>query len=207
MDDALASFEVTSNGDKEIFWYKLSKENAWSNAFAKQAFLEYKKFLFLVKTTHFRCVPSKIVDKVWHLHMTFTHSYWHELCLNTLRMEIHHNPSSNNKSAINNDLEAYKETLRIYEKTFGYKAPSTFWPKPRSKTSYKWLPLEIAFVSTILLTACTPNSFDDITLIAKWLIGIYAIYKILSWLGKGGGGNSGGSCSGSSCGSSCGGGD
>ena len=41
MDTLLKKFQVDSNGDQELFWQKLTTENAWSLAFSKNAFNEY----------------------------------------------------------------------------------------------------------------------------------------------------------------------
>lgn len=212
MDKALEDFQVCSNGDNNIFWQKLTEENSWSLAFSKKAFDEYKKFIYLAKKYGCKVVPSKTIDKVWHLHMTFTKSYWNELCQEVIQMEFHHVPSSQGKDAEFSDNECYEKTKELYEKEFGFAPPSLYWPDVKKSKLNK---LHFSFISIFcatLLTACTSTMFSDIELIFKWIIGIYVVYKVLSWLGKGGSGGSGGcgssgsNCGNSSCGSSCGGG-
>lgn len=210
MNKLLEDFQVCSNGDKDIFWQKLTCENSWSLAFSKKAFDEYIKFIHLAKVSGGKIVPSKTIDKVWHLHMTFTKSYWNELCQEVLEMELHHVPSSQGKDAERADNECYEKTKELYTKEFGYSPPSLYWPQLKKSKFNKIHFSFIAILCTTLLTACTSTMFSDIELLLKWLIGIYAVYKVFSWLGKGGSGGGGGSSSGSSCsscGSSCGGGD
>jgi hypothetical protein len=204
MDKALVAFQVSSNGDTQIFWDKLTKENAWSLSFAKNAFNEYKKFIHLAKVSGGRVVPSKIVDKVWHTHMTFTKSYWNELCQNILQFELHHTPTANNKNDRQLDTECYEKTKRLYYTAFGYSAPSIYWPAAKQPASNKTLLGFISIFCVTVLTACTSTFSSDIELIFKWVIGIFLVYKVLTWLGKGGG-KGGSNCSGG-C-SSCGGGD
>jgi len=208
MDKALVDFQVVSNGDKALFWQKLCKENAWSLTFSKNAFDEYKKFIYLAKIYGCKVVPSKTVDTIWHLHMTFTKSYWNELCQEVLQMEFHHVPSPPGEVAKCLDNECYEKTKELYKNEFGYTPPSLYWP-PLSKRKYNKFHVSfISFFCATLLTACTSTMFNDIELLLKWVIGIFVIYKILSWFGKGGSGGSGGgggsSCS--NCSSSCGGG-
>jgi len=214
MDKALENFQVNSNGDFDIFWHKLCKENNWSLSFSKNAFYEYKRFIYLAKINGCKVVPSKIIDTVWHLHMTFTKSYWNELCQEILQEEFHHVPSSQGENAEILDNECYENTKKLYNKEFRCIPPSLYWPLPK-KHKTKKLFLGIVSISCLtLLTACTSSVFNDIEPIIKWVIGIYAVYKVFSWLGGGSGGSgsgcssSGGSHCSSSCGgSSCGGGD
>lgn len=206
MDKALEDFQVCCNGDNDIFWQQLAKENRWSLYFSKNAFTEYKKFIYLAKKYGCRVVPSKIVDNVWHLHMTFTKSYWNDLCQDILEMEFHHVPSPQGKDAEHIDNACYEKTKSLYEKEFGYTPPLLYWPQLNDRRFNK---VQLAFITLFcatLLTACTSTIFDDIELTLKWVVGIYVIYKVLSWIGKGGsGGKCGSSGCGSSCGSSCGG--
>jgi hypothetical protein len=210
MDKDLKNFQVSSNGDNHIFWQKLTEENSWSLAFSKNAFEEYKKFIHLAKVSGCKVAPSKIVDKVWHLHMTFTKSYWSELCQEVLKMELHHIPSSQGKDAKLSDNECYEKTKELYNQEFGYAPPSLYWPQLKKSRFNKLHFSFLSIFSATLLTACTSTMFSDIEFTLKWVVGIYVVYKILSWLGKGGSGGgsgcggSGSNCS--SCGSSCGGG-
>jgi len=208
MDKMLENFQVGSHGDYDIFWHKLTKEYGWSLDYSKNAFYEYKRFIHLAKVYGCRVTPSIVVDKVWHMHMTFTKSYWNELCQDVLQMELHHAPSSLGKKAEREDNECYEKTKELYLAEFGEVPPSKFWPQlGKNRNNKKLFGLFTVFCAT-LLTACSTTEFKDVGYILKWVIGIYVVFKVFKWLssgsGKGGGGKGG--CS-SGCGSSCGGGD
>ena len=202
MDEKLKNFKVSSNGDLELFWSTLASEYGWSLSYAKEAFSEYKKFLWLAKNSQNRVVPSRVVDKVWHLHMTFTKSYWHELCKNILHFELHHVPSSNNSSSKELDRLGYENTLETYELEFGVPPSAKYWPA-FSKHKFNMFKYVIfPFFIVTFLTACSLSSKEDLMTVLKWSVGIYILYKVLKWFSSNGGS---GRCGGSSCGS-CGGG-
>jgi len=207
MDKMLESFQVSSDGDYEIFWHKLAEENGWSLAFSKQVFYEYKRFIHLAKVYGCRVTPSKVIDKVWHMHMTFTKSYWHDLCQDVLQMELHHAPSSLSQKAKREDNECYEKTKELYLVEFGEHPPSKFWPQLGKPINNKRLFGFLTLSCATLLTACSSTEFKDVEYFLKWAIGIYVVYKVIKWLSNGSGKGGGrGSCS-SGCGSSCGGGD
>lgn len=62
-------------------------------AFCEQVIGEYKKFMLLCCVLPQGASPSQQVDAVWHLHLTYTRSYWTHFCRNTLGKDIHHHPS------------------------------------------------------------------------------------------------------------------
>lgn len=208
MDDKLLHFKVSSNGDFAIFWDKLTSENGWSLSYAKEAFLEYKKFVWLASIGQSAVVPSKVIDKVWHLHMTFTKSYWHDLCGDVLGFELHHMPSPNTKNSLQADKIQYKNTLLMYEREFGEVPNRRYWPAPKKTRFSVFEYCAFALFASTLLTACSFSSEAEIMTVVKWALGIYVVYKVIKWLSASGGpgGGRGNSCSGG-CGSSCGGGD
>jgi len=207
MNHDLIKFEVLCNSDPEIFWDKLMKENRWSKTYAVHAFEEYKKFIHLVCKYNRRVVPSKVVDTVWHLHMTFTQSYWNDFCKEVLNREVHHVPSPVNAKEQRTDQICYQATLKLYTHEFGISPATDVWGvKPKANnTKVAWY--SIFFVA--LLTACTSTFNDDLTNMFKWLVGGFAAYKIIKWMYKSGGGSGCGSSSdcssdsGSSCGGGC----
>ncbi|WP_344796087.1 glycine-rich domain-containing protein [Litoribacillus peritrichatus] len=202
----LDGFVVLNQGDPTLFFQKLSDEYNWSDDFCKSAFEEYKRFIFLAVTAEERVVPSVVVDKIWHMHMTFTVSYWHDLCRDVLQQELHHVPSPKSKSFETEDRQAYQQTLLRYNRVFGTEPPSKVWPAPKRQTKKNSLPfkwLSLLFFSTFFITACSDINQKEAVYYFKWAVAIYVVYKILKWLDsgnhRGGGGNSG-------CSSSCGGG-
>ena len=62
------------------FSKKLEKENNWSPGFAARAIEEYRKFIYLCCIAPTGASPSDAVDKVWHLHLTYTQNYWISFC-------------------------------------------------------------------------------------------------------------------------------
>lgn len=205
MEENLINFEVSSNGDLELFWRKLTSDNDWSLSYAKEVFLEYKKFVWLAKVGQSRVVPSKVIDNVWHLHMTFTKSYWHDLCRDILDFELHHIPSSSSRESQQLDRIQYKNTLIMYEKEFGEVPRERYWPTSEKSKHNIFKYGMFAVFSATSLTACSLSSDGAIITAVKWGVGIYVVFKVLQWLssnGGSGGGGGGGGCSGS-----CGGGD
>ena len=187
MEDKYKNFEVTSNGDSDIFLSKLTLENNWTSCYAREIFSEYMKFIWLAKISQKRIVPSESIDIVWHLHMTFTKSYWCELCKDILGFELHHTPSSKNLESKNQDERGYQYTLRLYEKEFRNVPPTSCWttraPKRSSLVAYGLL----AFFTATFLTACSLESNEDFISVLKWGVGIFVGLKVLNWLSSNGG--------------------
>ncbi len=71
----LDEFRIADTDATFRFYHKLADENNWSRKFSRRVIHEYKKFLYLA-TVHGPVTPSKVVDVAWHLHLTYTHSYW-----------------------------------------------------------------------------------------------------------------------------------
>jgi len=118
-DDPQADFQFTD---------RLARENGWSKAFAAGAVEEYKKFVYLAAISERHVTPSDIVDQVWHLHLTFTQSYWDALCGAVLQKSLHHNPTKGGSVERARYRAQYAETLALYRNEFGSVAPQAFWP-------------------------------------------------------------------------------
>ena len=54
---------------------------------------EYRKFLYLLASAGHPVTPSDQVDQAWHLHLTYTRSYWEDLCEKTIGKPLHHGPT------------------------------------------------------------------------------------------------------------------
>ena len=76
----LSNFQLDEPGVTLPYSKRLAQENGWSQDFTDRVIDEYKKFLFLAKTSHRPVTPSKAVDQAWHLHLTYSRSYWDILC-------------------------------------------------------------------------------------------------------------------------------
>ncbi len=123
----IRKFEFDKPGVKLTFAKRLAKENGISLGFANEIVEEYRKFLFLCCVSSHQVSPSYYVDQAWHLHLTYTKSYWNELCKNTLGKELHHNPTEGGELEDLKFSELYRRSLELYE-TYFSKAPASIWP-------------------------------------------------------------------------------
>lgn len=117
----------------DSFAQKLATSQNWTPAFTERAISEYKKFLLLCCVSPTGAAPPRIVDEVWHLHLTYTQSYWINLCRNLLGKDIHHYPSAGGTSEDKRHIQWYKDTLLLYGHIFGAPPPTDIWPPPGKK--------------------------------------------------------------------------
>lgn len=206
----IEAFKLDEDGAQQPFTKKLLQENKWSPEFAERAIKEYKKFIYLCTIFPYGASPSPIVDQVWHLHLTYTKSYWFDFCQNILQVNIHHNPSTGGIDEINKHREWYRQTCSDYEKVFGTKPPDDIWGTPKPIIE----PRESLFKSPVktLILICTAAVayFIAPVFLAFMVVGVI-VYE-LTRFNYGKGNNDGGcgtGCSGgcsSGCNSGCGGG-
>ncbi|MCA9199582.1 MAG: hypothetical protein KDA87_18695, partial [Planctomycetales bacterium] len=76
------------------FAARLARENSWTHAYANRVVLEYKRFCILAVAAGHPVTPSEHVDQAWHLHLTYSRSYWQRFCPDALRMDLHHEPTA-----------------------------------------------------------------------------------------------------------------
>jgi len=124
----IQNFQLDDPTSAFPFSKKLAKENNWANNFTNRAIGEYKKFIFLCCISPTGASPSAIVDEVWHLHLTYTDSYWIRFCKHTLQKDIHHHPSKGGETEHEKHISWYESTLQLYEVTFDMKPPGDIWP-------------------------------------------------------------------------------
>jgi hypothetical protein len=67
------------------------------------------------------------------LHLTFTQSYWNDLCGRVLERPLHHNPSKGGAAEAERLREQYVHTLQLYREEFGYDAPVRYWPPAKAQ--------------------------------------------------------------------------
>lgn len=118
------------------FSHKLSWEYKWSQIYTIRVIQEYKKFIFLAMVADHVVSPSTIVDRVWHLHLLYTHSYWSQFCEEVLKNPLHHNPSRGGQEEKLKYQHLYEQTLETYKKYFG-NPPADIWDDSRLKSEYK----------------------------------------------------------------------
>jgi uncharacterized protein (TIGR04222 family) len=132
--EKIQNFQLDDPTSAFPFSKKLSKENNWATAFTHRAIEEYKKFIFLCCISPTGASPSAIVDEVWHLHLTYTDSYWIMFCKHTLQKDIHHHPSKGGETENEKHINWYENTLQLYEATFDMKPPGDIWPVNQQST-------------------------------------------------------------------------
>ena len=110
------------------FEERLAHENGWSLATARRVVLEYRRFLFLAVASGGPVSPSEQVDQAWHLHLTYTRSYWERLCRNLLERTLHHTPTRGGHEEAAKFRDQYSRTLDAYRSAFGEEPPSDIWP-------------------------------------------------------------------------------
>ncbi|AZB19010.1 hypothetical protein EG352_15085 [Chryseobacterium indologenes] len=203
------------------FSKKLAKEENWTAEFTKTAIEEYKKFVYLCCILPHGASPSKIVDKVWHMHLIYTQNYWEDFCPNILKRPLHHHPSKGGKSEKTKHSSWFSDTLKNYQTVFQSEAPQEIWLQPeKSGTTNKWwrkLGIIPLFSALMTLSSCLGEVLTTLFGILVSIVGIFLIAIVISLFQAGnsehnddkssGGGCSGGgsSCGGGGCGGGCGG--
>lgn len=109
------------------FSERLARENGWTKVYTERVIIEYKKFIFLCCISLDGVTPSDPVDQAWHLHLTYTQSYWTGLCRNVLGQEIHHNPTRGGKAEAGEFNGYYTRTQQLYMQFFNIAPPDDIW--------------------------------------------------------------------------------
>jgi len=119
LDDSEAVFPFSA---------RLARENDWSLEYSQRVIMEYKRFIFLGLTAGHPVTPSVAVDQVWHLHLSYTRSYWDEMCGQLLGKPFHHGPTKGGGKEGEKFNDWYNRTLQSYQQTFGQAPPADIWP-------------------------------------------------------------------------------
>lgn len=133
--DRLERFRFDEEGTQLTFAKRLARENGWSMDYTGRVIEEYKKFIFLCCVSRTPVTPSDPVDQAWHLHLTYTKSYWDGLCENTLGRKIHHNPTKGGKSEQQKFEGCYTTLKETYPEKFGSMPPADIWQGNRERFS------------------------------------------------------------------------
>jgi uncharacterized protein (TIGR04222 family) len=126
----IQNFALDEPGAQYKFSHRLMRQNQWSREFAGRAIQEYKRFAFLGVAAGHPVTPSDQVDQVWHLHLTYTQSYWGDFCPNILKKAFHHHPTQGGPTEHAKHHDWYLKTLQSYERLFGEAPPADLWPAP-----------------------------------------------------------------------------
>lgn len=133
--EKISQFKIDDENSDFTFSKRLARENNWSLGYSKKVMDEYKKFIFLCCVTKTGVTPSDQVDQAWHLHLTYTKSYWIDFCKNTLEKEIHHNPTKGGKSEATKFDDFYSKTKDDYKTLFENEPPIEIWPSNENRFS------------------------------------------------------------------------
>jgi hypothetical protein len=157
------------------FSIRLAKENFWTRNFTAKAIIEYKKFMYMAAISDTMVSPSKIVDTVWHQHLTFTQSY-SDLC-QLLGKNIQHVPSTRSRVDAERFATAKKKTIELYRKEFGT-PPKDIWEYDTMYDSLN-MPKARFKVRSVMLAAL-------LTFIVLLVPGYYLLLPVYARLGTAG---------------------
>lgn len=204
--DRIMAFSIDEGDEQLTFGKRLARENGWSHAFADRVVDEYKRFMFLAIVAGHPVTPSDEVDQAWHLHLTYTRSYWDSFCGNVLGQPIHHGPTKGGRDEGRKFRDWYQRTRESYKSFFGEQPPSDIWPGPKVRFGHapyfqrvntrmnwvvrkpKWRPVNSSRVAafalpSMLLIGSTILAEGELRLvfgIAAVIMGIVAVCAIFS---------------------------
>lgn len=222
----IQDFSMDAPGVDFPFSKKLAKEESWSLDFARKAIEEYKKFVYLCCILPHGASPSKIVDKVWHMHLIYTQNYWEEFCPHILKRALHHHPSKGGYAEKERHQNWFEDTLAGYRQVFQQEAPEEIWKEIKKKSKVQsWLRKMTFFAPVfvlLLLFSCTDRDSFAGLMVTGVIFGIIFILGVIASVvgdheaadpnrkdkqnNDGGGSCGGSSCSGGGgCGGGCGG--
>lgn len=228
----IEAFNLDEKNAKLTFSQRLARENNWSLDFSKKVIQEYKKFIYLCCISNTPITPSDSVDQAWHLHLTYTRSYWKKLCSETIHKEIHHNPTKGGSEEKEKFIDCYDVTFEVYKSEFNDNPPDSIWlnnEKRFGKRNFKrinvdsfWLIKKPTInyssalkliIAGVLLPSLFIQAESDSTIFSLVVTGCFVAIILLIKAFRGGGNRgdgSGSSCSGcsdsydSDCSSCCG---
>ncbi|MFN9717072.1 MAG: TIGR04222 domain-containing membrane protein [Planctomycetota bacterium] len=129
----LSSWHPDNVDDALPFSVRLQREHGWTVSYTAKVIDEYRRFLFLSQVAGHVVCPSEDVDQVWHQHLTYTRSYWDDLCAQVLRKKLHHQPTKGGPSEHQLYMDLYSKTLASYELWFVEQPDERVWPCQRER--------------------------------------------------------------------------
>ncbi len=126
--DRISSYRFNDGGESLTFERRLAMENGWAPDYTRRVVDEYRKFMFLAVVAGHPVTPSDQVDQVWHLHLSYSRTYFGEWCNEVLGTTVHHGPSRGGSDEGRKFRNWYEATLRSYREHFGHDAPADIWP-------------------------------------------------------------------------------
>jgi hypothetical protein len=133
--EKISSFEFDAPEAILPFSYRLARDHFWSEEYTQRVLKEYLRFVYLAATTTETLTPSNDVDEAWHLHLSYTRSYWDDLCKNILDRPLHHDPTEGGPDASKFYEQCYAKTLERYRLVFEEDPPADIWPDAATRFS------------------------------------------------------------------------
>ena len=131
--ERINNFTIDDENAAFTFSARLARENGWSSKYTFEVIEEYKKLIFLCCVSPTPVTPSDSIDHAWHLHLTYTRSYWIDFCRNTLGREIHHNPTKGGASEKEKFSNCYDTSHKLYLEKFGSEPPEAIWQDGKTR--------------------------------------------------------------------------
>lgn len=125
----IVAFEFDESGTTLTFAARLAREQRWSRSYTERVIAEYRRFLYLAAASGHPVSPSPDVDEAWHLHLTYTRSYWDRLCPKVLKRPLHHEPTRGGRDESAKFTDWYQRTKASYAAAFGHQPPTDIWPE------------------------------------------------------------------------------
>jgi len=133
LHEALLTFPLDTTPGKPSFEDRLRLSCGWTPEYTRRVILEYRRFLYLVAVTQEPLVPSADIDQVWQMHLSYTQSYWEELCMKILQRPLHHHPPAVRGRERRARYHVwYERSRRRYQQEFGVAPPEPVWTPPES---------------------------------------------------------------------------
>ena len=126
--DRIWQFSFDYGNEELTFARRLARDNGWTQAYAADVIDEYKRFAFLAVVADHPVTPSDQVDQAWHLHLTYTKSYWDRFCGQVLGTSLHHGPTRGGPEEADKFDRWYQNTRESYIRFFGHEPPKDIWP-------------------------------------------------------------------------------
>ncbi len=123
----IEAFPLDAPTGSAPFSKKLQAAEGWTEAHTGRVIAEYRRFLYLTQVSPDEVTPSEDVDRVWHMHLTYTRNYWDDLCGRVLGRALHHDPCGGPEE-MGRYRAQYLSTLRLYRHEFGAPPPAEVWP-------------------------------------------------------------------------------
>ena len=193
--ERLQAFQFSADDINLSFVERLAADNAWSIKYAERVLEEYRRFLYLLCVAGHPVTPSDAVDQAWHLHLSYTRSYWYELCEQIVGRPLHHEPTKGGLDEQAKFYKWYEMTLDSYQREFAARAPLAIWPEPAQRFAPQEVYQRLRLADYKLLTSGDYKLYKGIATVVITLVlwglsnnlvlGVFGgmvFYGLVAWL-------------------------